>query len=274
MRRLEPQDRIWVEHEGRGPLFATAIHAGHAIRQDLLPLLALDDSARLREEDPYTDRWVRIMPGWIVADRSRFEVDLNRQRDQAVYRTPEVAWGLHVWKIPLSDEMEARSLREYDDFYRELAVLLEHLQKHHRNFVIFDLHSYNFRRKGHNAPPADPETHPEVNVGTGSLNRRRFGRVVDRFIADLHAFDFLGRHLDVRENVKFKGRQLAGWIHSRYPDAACVLSVEFKKFFMNEWTGEGDEKKIAAIREALNSTLPGILTELKRLEENHGRPHQ
>jgi hypothetical protein len=274
MPNSKSSDRIWVAHEGVGPLFATAIHAGHTVRRELLPLLALDESTRLREEDPYTDRWVKVMPSWIVAKRSRFEVDLNRQREEAVYLTPEVAWGLHVWKIPLSNEIVNRSLQEYDDFYHELSVLLDHLKKLYRHFVIFDLHSYNYRRKGHNSPPSDPETNPEVNVGTGSLDRDRFERIVDRFIQDLSAFDFLGRHLDVRENVKFKGRQLAGWIHSRYPEAACVLSVEFKKFFMDEWSGEGDDNQITTIRSALNSTIPGIMEELKYLEEGNDKQHQ
>jgi hypothetical protein len=108
-------------------------------------------------------------------------------------------------------------------------------------------------------------------VGTGSLDRARFGPVVDRFIKDLRGFDFLGRHLDVRENVKFQGRQLAAWIHGRYPQAACVLSVEFKKFFMDEWSGEGDDRQIATIRAALDSTIPGILEELKNLEQHNDR---
>lgn len=267
MPNSENQDRIWVAHEGEGPLFATAVHAGHSIRRELLPLLALDDSTRLREEDPFTDRWVKVMPGWIVAERSRFEVDLNRQREEAVYLTPEVAWGLHVWKSPLSNEAVDRSLREYDDFYEELALLLDHLEEHYRHFVIFDLHAYNYRREGHNSPPSNPEVNPEVNVGTGSLDKKTFGPVVDRFIKDLSGFNFLGRHLDVRENIKFQGRQLAAWIHGRYPQAACVLSVEFKKFFMDEWSGEGHDRQIASIRSALNSTIPGILEELKQLEQ-------
>ena len=34
----------------------------------------------------------------IIVNRSRFEVDINRPRDKAVYITPEDAWGLHIWK--------------------------------------------------------------------------------------------------------------------------------------------------------------------------------
>jgi len=263
------KNQIWLEHQGKGPLFATAIHAGHNIRGELLPLIALDESTRLREEDPYTDRWVKIVPGWIVMTRSRFEVDLNRERDEAVYRTPEMAWGLHLWKTPLSNEQIAHSLQEYDAFYNELEVLLAKLARHFKRFVIFDIHTYNYRRQGPGGSPADPLRNPEVNVGTGTLDRKLCGCVVDRFIKDLRKYDFLGRHLDVRENIKFEGRQLARWIHTKFPDSACVLSIEFKKFFMDEWTGEADEKQLKVIREALQSTIPGILEELNTLEGNN-----
>ncbi len=256
------ENNIWLEHQGEGPIFATAIHAGHALRGELLPLMALDEATRLREEDPYTDYWVKIVPGWIVMTHSRFEVDLNRDRDEAVYRAPDMAWGLHLWKAPLSDEIVDHSLEEYDAFYDELEALLTRLANHYQHFVIFDIHAYNYRRQGPEGPPADPSLNPEVNVGTGTLNRKLWGHIVDRFIKDLRNFEFLGRHLDVRENVKFKGRHLARWIHDKFPNSACVLSIEFKKFFMDEWTGEADEKLLRAIREALRSTIPGILEEL------------
>jgi N-formylglutamate deformylase len=260
------ENGIWLEHQGEGPIFATAIHAGHNLRGELLPLIALDDSTRLREEDPYTDDWVKIVPGWIVMTRSRFEVDLNRDRDEAVYRSPEMAWGLHLWKAPLNDKLVDHSLQEYDAFYHELEELLTNLSSHYKRFVIFDIHSYNYRRQGPKGPPADPSQNPEVNVGTGTLDRELWDHIVDRFIKDLSAFDFLGRHLDVREYIKFKGRKLARWIHNKFPHSACVLSIEFKKFFMDEWTGKADEEQLETIREALRSTIPGILEELNRLE--------
>lgn len=268
------ENRIWLEHQGEGPVFATAIHAGHNIRNELLPLLALDEATRLREEDPYTDRWVNVVPGWIVMTRSRFEVDLNRERDEAVYRSPEMAWGLHLWKAPLSDEVVEHSLQEYDAFYNELETLLTKMARHFKRFVIFDIHAYNYRREGPEGPPSNPEFNPEVNVGTGTMDRELCGCVVDRFMDDLRKYDFLGRHLDVRENVKFEGRQLARWIHNKFPDSACVLSIEFKKFFMDEWTGEADERQLKAIREALHSTVPGILEELKKLENDDDNPHR
>ncbi len=255
---------LWIEHEGDGPLMAVAIHAGHEVRGELLPLVAVDDTDRSREEDPYTDYWARVAPTWLVPTRSRFETDLNRDRDESIYLSPEMAWGLRVWTDEPEPPLISRSLQEYDAFYNELDRLLSRIAERFETFVVLDLHSYNHRRDGPFADPATPSDNPEVNVGTGSLDRRRCGRLVDRFIDDLREFDFLGRHLDVRENVKFRGRHLARWIHNRFPGQACVLSIEFKKFFMDEWTGVGDINQIQAIHRALEHTVSGLLDELGR----------
>jgi N-formylglutamate deformylase len=259
-------EKIWIDEYGDSPLIATAIHAGHEIRRELLPLIALDEADRAREEDPYTDYFVKIVPTWLVATHSRFEVDLNRSREEAVYTSPEMAWGLHLWKHPPDDEMLERSREEYDAFYEELKLLLDRLTQHFKRIVVFDIHAYNFRREGPTEPPADQSTHPDVNVGTGTMDRARCGHIVDRFIADLSNYDFPGHRLDVRENVKFKGRQLAQWIHSNYPNSICVLSIEFKKFYMDEWTGVCDVEQTQALRDALQSTVPGILQELDKVK--------
>jgi len=264
---INSNGKLWLEKEGSGPLVATAIHSGHEIRRDLLPMLTLDESTRAREEDPYTDSWIKVVPSWIAFRRSRFEVDLNRPAEEAVYLAPEMAWGLHIWEHPLSEDDVDQSLDEYDAFYKELHRLLTNISAHHKYFVVLDLHSYNYRRSGPYQAPADPELNPDVNVGTGSIDRECCGRIIERFMTDLRNYDFLGRHLDVRENVKFKGRKLAQWIHENFPGSACVLSIEFKKFFMDEWTGVGDLEKIEAIRDALHATLPGILEELKAMGE-------
>ena len=253
---------LWIEQEGDGPLMAVAIHAGHGIRGELLPLLSIDAVDRAREEDAYTDYWARVAPTWLVPTRSRFETDLNRDRRESVYLSPEVAWGLRVWSNEPDPSVVGRSLEEYDTFYNELDRLLTGIAERFDTFIVLDLHSYNHRREGPYSDPADPAENPEVNVGTGSLDRRRCGRLVERFMHDLREFDFLGRRLDVRENVKFRGRHLARWIHDRFPDQACVLSIEFKKFYMDEWTGVGDIDQIQAIHQALEHTVAGLLEEV------------
>jgi hypothetical protein len=247
------------------PLVAAAIHDGHSVRGEVAEALALTESKRLREEDPFTGGWTVIAPTRIVGLRSRFEVDLNRPRERAVYRRPEDAWGLQVWRWGPPADLVQRSLAVYDGFYDAVHALLSRTARRHGRFIVYDLHSYNHRRAGPDAPAADPETNPEVNVGTGSMDRRRWGPVVEAFIDSLRAFDYRGRRLDVRENVKFRGGHFSQWIHESFPAAACSLAIEFKKFFMDEWSGESDPVQMDTIRQALASTVPAVLEALQRM---------
>jgi N-formylglutamate amidohydrolase len=225
-------------------------------------LTALSDADRLREEDPYTGEWTKVAPTRLVARRSRFEVDLNRPRDKAVYARPADAWGLDLWKKPPPEALLERSLEEYDAFYTELSRLLTGLIHRFGGVVVLDLHTYNHRRDG---PEADPVQNPEVNVGTGTLDRARWARLVDRCMADLQSYDFLGRSLDVRENVKFRGGNMSRWINQSFAGKACSIAIEFKKFFMDEWSGKIDDQSYDQIAPALRSCVTGLRTELERV---------
>ena len=265
--RNASERRPWTIEVGEGPLIGAAVHDGHDVRPEVAQLLALTGPQRLREEDPFTGKWAGVAPTRIVGLHSRFEVDLNRPREKAVYQKPDDAWGLVVWKRTLPADVFERSLSEYDGFYEALGRVLDEKKKRLGRFVILDLHTYNHRRDSPEGKPADPEANPEVNLGTGTMDREFWGPVVDRFIKDLRTFDFLGRRLDVRENVKFKGGGFGKWVHDRYPRSGCALSIEFKKFFMDEWTGQLDLKQDEAIRSALQATLPGLLEELVGLDQ-------
>jgi N-formylglutamate amidohydrolase len=256
---------ILLTHKGKEPILVTAIHAGHGLRQELLEIIQLDEASRLREEDPFTDTWICIADNFILPQRSRFEIDLNRARDKAVYLSSEDAWGLSVWKSAPDAQMIEHSLGEYDAFYLQLASFLDQMQADYGHFVVYDLHAYNHRRKGPGAPPDDSQQNPEINVGTGTMDRNYWAPVVDSFICQLREFDFLGRQLEVRENVKFMGGYFPRWIHKHYPESACVISIEVKKFFMDEWSGMGDPVKIQALRQALSSTLPAVKNALEAL---------
>jgi N-formylglutamate deformylase len=252
-------EQIWQITYGDGPLVAAAIHDGHGLRPEVAALMALTDAERLREEDPFTGGWTAIAPTRITGTRSRFEVDLNRPPEKAVYRLPEDAWGLHVWQNDLPDDVVERSMANYDGFYHALYDLFSDLQRRYGRFVVYDLHSYNHRRDGPDSPEADPEGNPEVNLGTGSMDRDRWSGLVERFMDDLRQHDYMGRRLDVRENIRFRGGYFARWTHENFPESACVLSIEFKKFFMDEWTGQPDPAHLAAIESALRATIPGVL---------------
>jgi N-formylglutamate deformylase len=255
----------WTSVIGDTPLIATAIHHGHGLRPQAQSLMALKKSDRLREEDPHTGHWTAVAETRIVVERSRFEADLNRPREKAVYRRPEDAWGLAMWKEEPDQAFVDESLSHYDSFYDHLRSIFTETEKRHGRFVVLDLHSYNHRRNGPDGAPADPSENPEVNVGTGSLARERWAPLVDRFIGDLRSFDFGGRSLDVRENVRFQGGWMSRWTHENFPRAGCALAIEFKKFFMDEWSGEVLHREHDLILRALRSTVSGIHEELQKL---------
>lgn len=256
--------RSFLSVVGEGPLAAAAIHDGHEVRREVGRLLALSDAERRREEDPYTGILTDIAPTRWVSLRSRFEVDLNRPREKAVYLQPQEAWGLHIWKRPPPADMLERSLAIYDTFYSHAEQVLEKIVARHGRFVLLDIHSYNHRRRGPGREAADPAANPEVNIGTGSADIRRWGRVIDHFIERLRSADFMGRRLDVRENVKFRGGYFSQWIHQRFRGAGLAIAVDIKKIFMNEWTGELDAVQFRAIHEALRWSAAG-LAEAKRV---------
>ena len=84
-----PRERWWTVQHGPGPIVATAIHHGHELRPEAAEAIALSDAERLLEEDPFTGEAILDVPTHVIAHRSRFEVDLNRPAEGAVYRTPE-----------------------------------------------------------------------------------------------------------------------------------------------------------------------------------------
>jgi len=243
---------------GNGPIVAAALHAGHQLRSEVEAEITLCPADRLREEDPYTDRWTQFSPTRLVVHTSRFQVDLNRPRGSAVYRTPADAWGLQVWRDRCPDGILQRSRAEYDSFYGMAERVFDDLARRYGRFVVYDLHTYNHRRNGPNAPPSPQNENPDVNLGTGSLDRSYWAPLVHAFTGALPSPDS-GQTLDVRENVKFQGGHFARWVHAKYPHIGCVLSIEVKKTFMDEWTGVADPAQVTLIRDSLAATVDPVL---------------
>ena len=243
-------ERWWTVQHGPGPVVATAIHDGHGLRPEIAARMALGDDDRLREEDPFTGEAVRGVACHVVVHRSRFEFDLNRDAAGAVYRTPEQCWGLEVWKAgALEPEPAQHSLELHAAYYRMLAALLDDVAQRHERFVLLDVHSYNHRRDGPDGLPTPQDAAPDINIGTFSMPREQWAWLLDPLMEAMRAFDFNGRRLDVRENVAFQGKgEQTRFVHQRYPGRACAIALEFKKFFMDEWSGEPDPTEVAAMR--------------------------
>ena len=245
----------WTVRQGPGAVVATAIHDGHELRPEVAAEFALADAERLREEDPFTGQAVRGVPTHIVVHRSRFEFDLNRAPELAVYRTAEESWGLDLWKRQPNEALVARSLAIHSEYYRMLGHLLDGVAERNGRFALIDVHSYNHRRGGPDSAPTPQEDAPDINIGTFSMPRERWAYLVDPLIEALRGFDFNGRKLDVRENVAFQGKGYqTRFVHERYPDRGCAIAFEFKKFFMDEWSGRPDERELDAMRRCIDFT--------------------
>lgn len=253
----------YIIHAGTGPIVATALHDGHGLRPEVAQHMRLSELQRRREEDPFTGDWTSVASSRVIVHRSRFEVDLNRPLDKSVYLHPDDAWGLEVWKSPLPDGVLDRSRAIHTQFYRDMHALLTRLIELNGNVVVLDIHSYNHCRDGRGTP-ADCGGHPDVNLGTGTLDRQRWGPVVDRFADALRAFDIRGGRLDVRENVIFRGGYWPRWLHATFPGMVCAIAIEIKKFFMDEWTGRPDAEMVAAVGEALRRAARAVADELER----------
>src|SRR3546814_19514901 len=85
------------------------------------------------------------------------------------------------------------------------------------------------------------------------MPRERWAFLLDPLMEAMRASDFGSRKLDVRENIAFQGKgELARFVHDRFPKIGCAIAIEFKKFYMDEWTGEPDMTALAGMRRVVN----------------------
>lgn len=248
------------------PILVTSIHDGHSMRPELRNISALSVEERMREEDPYTSYMAEVSENRATSFISRFEADLNRLRDGAIYKKPEDAWGLNLWKSDPAEGMNNKSLEYYDAFYKDLKIHLEKMIQAFGKVIVLDLHTYNHKRKGPFAGEADPKENPEINIGDAN-NSPIFRELLDNYISFLSRQEINGKHPEVGENVKFDGGGMSEWIYENFPEEVCTISVEFKKTFMDEWTGVADVNHLNSIRDLVKNSLDFLEYELKVLEK-------
>ena len=252
---IAPNDRWWTVTRGSSPIVASAIHDGNGLRPQVAAAMALGDRDRLREEDPFTGQVVAGVDNHIIVHRSRFEFDLNRGVDGAIYETPEQSWGLQVWNGQPDRAIFDRSLAIHAAYYRMLGQYLDDIARAHERFVLLDVHSYNHRRDGPGTAATAQDKAPDINIGTFSMPREQWAFLLDPLIETMRGFDFNGRRLDVRENIAFQGKgEQTRFVHERYPGKACAIAIEFKKFFMDEWSGEPDPAELDAMRRLITAS--------------------
>ena len=108
------------------PHICGAIHDGHQFRKSLWENCLHTECDRWFEEDPATKQMVQTFPIVIAGCDSRFEYDLNRGPETAIYTD---AWGKKLWKNPLSEQEIAQSLKKHENFYKVVNALVQKIEE-------------------------------------------------------------------------------------------------------------------------------------------------
>jgi hypothetical protein len=229
------------------PMIAAAIHDGHHLPEDRSNQCALSDAERLYEEDPYTKSFIQHCPIVFSGLDSRYYYDLNRMPSEAIYDT---AWGKSVWTIPLSDEQKTAALNRYTRCYTVIHHLMRSLvqQFSDRPILVFDIHSYNYKRWEREVP--------EINVGTSKVDRAVWGAFIERYLNLLaHSFDTFW----VAENNTFFGKGAFLQQLMNQHENCLVLATEFKKYFCDELTAEVYLEKVEDTAHKLQTVIDKML---------------
>ena len=246
---------VYIKIEEYVPFVCFAIHNGHNLRADLQKNCNLSDKERKYEEDPFTFEFISSMPIVIASNDSRYEYDLNRSGDSAIY---DEVWGKKVWRTQLTAEQKAVSLKKHKIFYMIVDDVLQTIIRKFNAAIVFDIHSYNYKR-------IDKDT-PVFNIGTANINRFKFGRDIDFWKSKLNKIVLPNIINRVAENEVFSGNgYLLKHITAKNKNV-LVLATEIKKIYCDELN---DEVYPVIIDEITKQLKPAILSTTKYFLNSH-----
>ncbi|WP_460218981.1 N-formylglutamate amidohydrolase [Psychroserpens sp. MEBiC05023] len=223
-----------------------AVHDGHQFRKDLWDNCIHTEYERWYEEDPETKRMIASHPIVIAGCDSRFEYDLNRDPDDAVFVT---AWGKKLWYEPLSENEKNISLKKHDNFYKVVHALITKLEAKFGIAIVYDLHSYNWKRW-------DREV-PTWNLGTSNVDNDRFGDDIESWRQSLSELNF--PH-DIKSTSKindtFQGNGYFLKFITKSFQNTLVLATEIAKVYCDEYKYIIYPEVVATVEEQLKIRLP------------------
>ena len=236
------------------PYVCGAVHDGHQFRHELWDNCLHTEYERWYEEDPCTKKMVESHPIVIGGLDSRFEYDLNRAPDTAVFDT---AWGKQLWKAPLPESMKEKSLEKHSQFYKVVHALINKLEGLHPKVIVFDMHSYNWKRWEREVPV--------WNLGTINIDTNRFGAIVDAWSAKLGG-------LTLPHNIKstskindtFQGNGYFLKYITQNFNNTLVLATEISKIYCDELTGVIFPEVVSSVARQLKELIPLQATEFEK----------
>jgi len=228
------------------PYACAAIHDGHQFRKELWDNCIHTEYERWYEEDPETKAMVQNHPIVISGCDSRFEYDLNRAPEDAVFET---AWGKQLWHKPLSEEMKAKSLNKHANFYKVVHALISTLEQKFGFCTVYDMHSYNWKRW-------DREV-PTWNLGTRNVDNERFGSVIEDWRQSLSEIELpYGIKSTSKINDTFQGNgYFLKYITKTFKNT-LVLATEIAKVYCDEYEQVIFPEVVGTVEEALKTRIP------------------
>ena len=240
------------------PYVCAAIHDGGQMREDIREKCLLSNYERWYEEDPHTAEFVETFPILIQGCDSRFEYDLNRGPETAVY---EEAWGKQVWKEPLSVSQKQKSIAKHHAFYEVLEALINKLETKFKSCLVYDIHSYNWKRWDRPVPV--------FNIGAERVDNERYGNYVESWRDELANIELENIHNYSAINDVFYGRgYLLEFVTNRFKNT-LVLATEVSKIYCDELTGESFPEIINQIKEGFKSAILNHAYEFVKTETTY-----
>ena len=206
------------------PYVCGAIHDGWQFRKELWDNCLHTQYDRWYEEDPETKNMVISHPILIAGCDSRFEYDLNRTPEEAVFET---AWGKQLWKSPLSEEQKQKSLDKHTNFYKVTHALIKKIEDKFGCAIVYDMHSYNWQRW-------DREV-PTWNLGTSNLDNDRYGDQIESWrksLSEMQLPNGIKSTADINNTFYGNGYFLK-YITKNFKNT-LVLATEIAKVYCDE----------------------------------------
>lgn len=234
-----------IKIEDYVPHICGAVHDGHQFRKSLWENCLHSEYDRWFEEDPNTKEMVQSFPIVIAGCDSRFEYDLNRAPETAIY---EDAWGKKLWRNPLPENERKLSLEKHTNFYKVVHALVQKIEEIYGIAVVYDMHSYNWKRW-------DREV-PVFNLGTANVDNERFGEFIEDWREALSTIKLPhGIESTSLINDTFQGNgYFLKFITSNFKNT-LVLATEVKKIYCDEYAQITYPEVVRAIEVQLKDLL-------------------
>ena len=232
------------------PYICLALHSGGNIRKTLHDKIALNKFDRWYEEDPLTARLISSLPIRLTCNDSRYEYDLNRPVKECIYN---IAWGKKVWKNKLSESERNESIQKHKNFYKVLHTLTEFIHNQFDGCIIYDIHSYNYKRKD-----MQNKEQPVFNLGTKKIDKIRYvkySRFIKYWLKELGKIKIDSINVSVVENGIFCGKGYAIEYLMKHFSNILVLPTEIKKVYLDELSGDEYPDIISNLEQGLKQAI-------------------